>query len=183
VFGSNALGMERRGVALLMNFPVERWRILVAKNLAAMVLRTPGLLVLVAGCLLLGSPAYLPAALTAAAATMLIAAGADNYVSILFPLAAPDPARNPYGGGAAGSRGLGAVVLNALLFALTLMVAGPFVFLCWLPLLLDAPPLWLLTLPLAAVGAGAVYALLVGGAERLLRRREPELLERILTDE
>jgi hypothetical protein len=183
VFGSNALGMERRGVALLMNFPVERWRILVAKNLAAMALRTPGLLVLVAGCLLLGSPAYLPAALTAAAATMLIAAGADNYVSILFPLAAPDPARNPYGGGAAGSRGLGAVVLNALLFALTLMVAGPFVFLCWLPLLLDAPPLWLLTLPLAAVGAGAVYAMLVGGAERLLRRREPELLERILTEE
>ena len=72
---------------------------------------------------------------------------------------------------------------NALLFALTLMVAGPFVFLCWLPLLLDAPPLWLLTLPLAAVGAGAVYAMLVGGAERLLRRREPELLERILTEE
>jgi ABC-2 type transport system permease protein len=182
VFGSNTFGQERRGVALLMNFPVERWRILVAKNLAAMALRGPGLLVLVAACLMLGSPAYLPAVLTAAAATMLIAAGADNYVSILFPLAAPDPARNPYGGGSAGGRGLGAVVLNALLFALTLTVAAPFVFLCWLPLLLEAPLLWLLALPLALVGAGAVYALLVGGAERLLRRREPELLERILAE-
>jgi hypothetical protein len=161
---------------------VERWRILVAKNLAAMALRGPGLMVLVGGCLLVGALAYLPAALAAALATMLVAAGADNYVSILFPVAAPDPARNPYGGGAAGSRGLGAALLNALLFAVTLLVAAPFVFLCWLPLLLEAPVLWVLTLPVAVLGAAAVYALLVGGAERLLRRREPELLERILAE-
>jgi ABC-2 type transport system permease protein len=182
VFGSNAFGMERRGVALLMNFPVERWRILFAKNLAAMVLRGPGLLVLVTGCVLLASVAYLPAALAAALATMLVAAGADNYVSILFPLAAPDPARNPYGGGAAGGRGLGAALLNAQLFAVTLLAASPFVFLCWLPLLVELPVLWLITLPLAVLGAAAVYALLLGGAEALLRRREPELLERILAE-
>jgi hypothetical protein len=42
------------------------------------------------------------------------------------------------------------------------------------------PWLWVVTLPLALAGAGAVYAMLIAGAEKLLRRREPEVLERIL---
>ena len=42
------------------------------------------------------------------------------------------------------------------------------------------PWLWAVTLPLALAGAGAVYAMLVAGAEKLLRRREPDVLERIL---
>jgi hypothetical protein len=39
---------------------------------------------------------------------------------------------------------------------------------------------WWISLPLALGGAAASYALLLGGAEALLLRREPELLERIL---
>ena len=42
------------------------------------------------------------------------------------------------------------------------------------------PWLWMVTLPLALAGAAAVYAMLVAGAEKLLRRREPDVLERIL---
>ena len=56
------------------------------------------------------------------------------------------------------------------------------VFLAWLPALLGATGLWLVTLPLAACGAVGLYALLVGGAEGLLRRREPDLLARVLGD-
>lgn len=181
-FGANAFGTERRGVGLLLSFPVQRWRILVAKNLAALTLRLPGLLVVLGAALFLSPPLYLPAALTVALATMVIAAGADNYVSVLFPVAAPEAGKNPYGGGAAGGRGLGGALLGALLLGLTLLVASPFVFLCWLPVLLDTPALWLLTLPLALGGAVAAYALMVAGAERLLLAREPDLLERILTD-
>ena len=40
--------------------------------------------------------------------------------------------------------------------------------------------LWVFTLPLALAGAAAVYAMLIAGAEKLLLRREPEVLERIL---
>jgi ABC-2 type transport system permease protein len=181
-FGANAFGTERRGVGLLMSFPVERWRILVAKNLAALVLRLPGLLVVLGAALYLAPPLYVPAAVAVALSTMVIAAGADNYVSVLFPVAAPEAGKNPYGGGVAGGRGLGAALMGALLLALTLVAASPFVFLCWLPVLLDAPALWLLTLPLALGGAVAVYALMVAGAERLLLSREPELLESILTE-
>ena len=82
----------------------------------------------------------------------------------------------------AGGRGLGAALLGALLLGVTILAASPFIFLCWLPVLLEVPLLWLLTLPLALGGAVAVYALMVAGAERLLLKREPELLEQILTE-
>jgi hypothetical protein len=59
-------------------------------------------------------------------------------------------------------------------------VASPFVFLAWLPMLLERPFLWLFSLPLALAGAAAVYAMLVAGAARLLERREPDLLQRVL---
>ena len=69
------------------------------------------------------------------------------------------------------------------LMAAALVVSSPFVFLAWLPLLLERPWLWTATLPLALAGAGAVYAMLVSAAGGLLQRREPEVLERILGEE
>src|SRR5204863_8696567 len=73
-----------------------------------------------------------------------------------------------------------AAALGALFFAATLVVASPFVFLAWLPMLLERPWLWLSSLPLALAGAAAVYAMLVAGAARVLERREPDLLQRVL---
>lgn len=179
-FGANAFGFERRGISLLMSFPVERWRILVAKNLAAIVLRFPGVVMVLVAGLFLADAAYLLPAATIALVTLLLSAGVDNYMSILFPITVPEPGKNPYGGAVAGGRGLGAAVLGALLLTAALVVASPFVFLAWLPLLLGTRWLWAASLPLALVGAVAVYAMLVAGAERVLTRREPELLERIL---
>jgi hypothetical protein len=71
-------------------------------------------------------------------------------------------------------------MLGALMLMLVVVLCAPFAFLVWLPVLMDAPALWLATLPLAVLGALAFYAMLVLGAERLLIGREPELLERIL---
>jgi hypothetical protein len=181
-FGSNAFGLERRGISLLLGFPVERWRILVGKNLAALLFRLPGILALLVVGAFVAPVVYLPAALTIALVTFSVCVAMDNYVSVLFPVPVPAPGANPYGGAAAGGRGLGVAALGALLLMVSLLVSSPFVFLAWLPLLLGTPELWLLTLPLALAGGGAVYAMLVGGAARLLSRREPELLERILWD-
>ena len=178
-FGSNALGFERRGLGLLMLFPIPRWRVLVGKNLAALLLRLPGLLTL-ALALLLAAPLMLaPAALTVAVATFLIAAGVDNFFSILFPIAAPAPGKNPYAQ-SSGGRGLGTALLSGTFLLGALALSAPFALLAWLPLLLDSPRLWLLALPLSLAGAVAVYAMLVGGAARLLERREPDVLERVL---
>jgi ABC-2 type transport system permease protein len=178
-FGANAFALERRGVALLLGFPLERWRILVAKNLSAIVFRLPGLLVLVFAGAVLAPPRLLPAAVTIALVLLVLASGVDNYASILLPMPAPEPGRSSRPG---ASRGFGGALLSmALLFA-SLLVASPFVFLCWLPLLLGQPLLWAATLPLALAGALAVYAMLVAGAAGVLSRREPELLERILVE-
>lgn len=62
------------------------------------------------------------------------------------------------------------------------LVAAPFVFLAWLPLLLEVPALQWLALPLALAGAAATYALLLAGAARLLTRREPDFVARIRGD-
>jgi ABC-2 type transport system permease protein len=179
-FGANVFGLERRGIGLLLSFPAERWRILVAKNLAAAGLRLPGMLTMLAAGVFLVPLAFLPAALTIAVVTWLSACGLDNYMSILFPVAAPAPGQSPQSGSASGARGLGFGLMGAALLAAALALAAPFVFLASLPLLLERPGLWLGTLPLAAAGSVAVYSMLVCGAERLLLKREPELLERIL---
>jgi ABC-2 type transport system permease protein len=176
-FGGNAFGLERRGIALLMGLPVDRWRLLAAKNAGALILRLPGILVLAAAALF-AAPALLPAALTAALCAAMLAAGVDNYFSILFPVSIPEPGKSLGSGG--GRRGFAAAATGALMFLGSLMLAAPFVFLAWLPALLGQPALWLVSLPLAVAGALAVYGMLVAGAAGLLRRREPEVLERIL---
>jgi ABC-2 type transport system permease protein len=177
-FGGNAFGLERRGIALLMGLPVERWRVLVAKNAGALLLRLPGLLMLAVAALVL-APVYAPAALAAALCAAIVAAGVDNFFSIYFPAAVPEPGKTMSAG--PGRRGFAAAALGALMLSGALLLAAPFVFLAWLPVLLEALALWWLTLPLALAGAVAVYALLVERAAGLLSRREPELLERMLS--
>jgi ABC-2 type transport system permease protein len=179
-FGSNAFGLERRGLALLLGFPVERLWVLLGKNLAAMLYRIPAVAVLLVAGSLLAPLDHLPAAATIALSTLMIAAGVDNYLSILFPAAVPAPGRSPYEGRASGGRGLGAFALTAALIPVVLLLAAPFAFLAWLPLLLELPVLWLGSLPLALAGSAAVYAMLAAGSARLLESREPELLERVL---
>lgn len=181
-FGANAFAMERRGLALLLGFPLERWRVLVAKNAAALTLRLPGLVLVLAAGLLLAPAALVPAAVTIVLCGWLVGAGMDNYASILLPVPVAGPGANPYGGAAAGSRGLGTAALSALLLLAVLLVASPFVFLAWLPQLLGQRWLWAATLPLALAGAAGAYALLVAGAASLLARREPELLEVVLSE-
>lgn len=180
-FGTNAFGLERRAIALLMGFPVERWRILVGKNLGALIFRLPGLLILAVAALLLERPDLLLPALAIAVSGLVISAGMDNFMAILFPIPHPAPGRNPYSTRGSG-RGLGAMAMSFVFLAATMAVAGPFLFLVWLPQLLGRPWLSLFTLPLAVAGAGAAYAMLVAGAARLLERRETDLMERILTE-
>ena len=181
-FGSNALGMERRGIALLLLFPVERWQVLVGKNIAALAFRLPSLLTLALATVFLAPLTYVPAAATIAVLTLMLSAGVDNFMSILFPVAVPGAAANPYGRAAARGRGLGAVALSLMLLLVALVLSSPFAFLAWLPALLGRPELWVLTLPLGFAGAGCVYAMLVAAAARLMEKREPEILERMLVE-
>jgi hypothetical protein len=177
--GGNTFGLERRGVMLLLGFPTPRVRILFAKNVTALIFRLPGLLVLTIGGVMIAPLAYFPAFITITLVTLATSLGVDNFVSILFPIPAPGPRNNPYAR-TSGGRGLGFAVLTLALAGGALLLASPFIFLAWLPHMLGLRSLWWASLPLAVVGSGAVYGLLVGGAAHMLARREPELLERML---
>jgi hypothetical protein len=137
-------------------------------------------MVAVAGVLMAPLSAV-PSVLVALAVMLLVAAGADNFLSILFPVPVPAPGQSPHAG-ASGGRGLAAVAISSLFLSGAFALAAPFIFLAWLPGLLERPSLSLVALPLALAGAGAVYAMLVAGAARLFESREPELLERILVE-
>jgi ABC-2 type transport system permease protein len=180
--GSSSFALEGRGLGLLLSFPIARWQILAAKNLGAISLRLPSLLLLATVALFVASWSIVPAVLVVTLSGMLIACAADNFMSILFPIALPAAGRNPHGP-ASGSRGLGAAAFAALLMFAALAVSAPFAFLAWLPMLLRQPALWWISLPLALAGALAVYAMLLAGAERLLLRREPDLVARMLAEE
>jgi ABC-2 type transport system permease protein len=178
-FGTNAFGLERRGVSLLLSFPIARWKILLAKNVGALLLRAPSVVVMLAAGLSVAPARFLPAAAVLALVTLTMSAGMDNFLSVLFPTPVPPPGGNPYGA-MSGSRGFGAAMVGAALLGVVLLLCAPFAVLVWLPVLMGTPSLWTLTLPLALLGAAAVYTMLILGAERLLLSREPELLERIL---
>jgi len=178
-YGANALALERRGLLLLAGFPLPRWQIFVAKNLGAILLRLPGLLLLVAASLLAAPPLLAPAVGVACLVTMLLCCGADNFIAILFPVPVAPAGGAPHPG---GGRGLGAAALATLLMFAALAISAPFVFLAWLPWLLGRPWLAMVTLPVGLSGALAVYGMLVAGAAGLFSSREPEFLEAALVE-
>jgi ABC-2 type transport system permease protein len=178
VLGANVFGSERQGVALLLGFPVDRTAILVAKNLAVMVLRLPALLLVALATLLVAGPALLPAAVAIVLATQLVAAALDNFVSVLAPTPLPGAGRDP-GAPVSGVRGLGAAAIAFASMAGALLLSAPFAFLAWLPHLLAMPWLWLVSLPLCVGGAAGVYFMLASGAARVLAGREPEIVARV----
>ena len=178
VLGSNAFALEGRGLGLLFGFPVDRFQVLLGKNLGVILLRTPALVAVSAATLFIAGPAYVPAVAVVVLLTQALAAAADNCVSILFPLPVASAGRDP-NAPASGTRGLGAGVVAFAAILLTLLASAPFAFLAWLPHLLDEAWLWALTLPLALAGAAAVYFMITSGAARLLERREPELVARV----
>ena len=161
---------------------MERLRILVGKNFALIVLRSPAFVALAAATLLTVGPAFVPAVLTVALLTQLLASAADNYLSILSPVPVPAAGRDP-GAPTAGTRGIGAAALGLAATVATLAVSAPFAFLAWLPHLLGARGLFWLTLPLALLGAAGLYFVLTAGAARMLERREPELVARAAGEE
>lgn len=173
--GSNALALEREGLALLLGFPAERLLLLVGKNLAVVVMRSPALAAVALAALVIAGPLAAAAAATIVLLTLLLASAADSYLGILLPFPMPAAGRDP-AAPISGTRGLGAAAVGLVAVAATLLVSAPFAFLAWLPHLLGEPWLYPLALPLALAGGGAVYFMAASGAARLLSRREPELL-------
>ena len=143
------------------------------------VLRLPALVAVSLATLVIAGPVFVPAVATVVLLTQVLAAAADNYLSILFPVPVAAAGRDP-NAPVSGTRGLGAAAIVILVAMLaTLVVSAPFVFLAWLP----AAPRRALALGAHPAprprGAAAVHFMATSGAARLLERREPELVARM----
>ena len=177
--GANAFALEREGLGLALRLSGRPCsRILVGKNLGVIVLRLPALLAVSLATLAVAGPTFVPAVTAVVLLTQVLAAAADNYLSILAPFPVAAAGRDP-GSAASGTRGLGAAMLTLVATLVALLASLPFVFLAWLPELLGERWLFGLTLPLALGGALAVHFMATSGAARLLLRREPELVARM----
>jgi ABC-2 type transport system permease protein len=176
--GANAFALERQGLGLLFGSPADRFSILVGKNLGVLALRLPALLSVALATLVIAGPGLVPAVSAVVLVTQVLAAAADNYLSILFPVPVAAAGRDP-SAPSSGARGLGAAMIAFGAMLATLAVAAPFVFLAWLPQLLGEPRLFALALPLALAGCASVYFMATAGAARLLERREPDLVARM----
>lgn len=180
--GSNAFALERRGLVLLLGFPVDRFSVFVAKNTSALLLRAPSVVMIATATAFMVGPRFVPAVVAVLWLTQLLATAGDNFLALLLPVPVAAPGRNPHAH-SSGMRGLAAALITTLAMAAVLALSFPFAFLAWLPHLLADHRLWILTLPLALSGALAVYVMLTAGAAALLARREPDLLARVLGEE
>jgi ABC-2 type transport system permease protein len=82
--GGNAFALERRGLLLLLSFPVDRFAVLVGKNLAAMALRLPSLLALAVVAAVIAPGGLLLPLLAIAVITLMMGAAALLSALLMF---------------------------------------------------------------------------------------------------
>ena len=122
--GSNAFALERQGLGLLFGFPADRLSILVGKNLGVIALRLPALIAVSLATLVVAGPGFVPAIAAVVLLTQVLAAAADNYLSILFPFPVAAAGRDP-GAPVSGTRGLGAAAMTLARHARDARRLGP----------------------------------------------------------
>lgn len=179
--GGNAFLAIGRGVALILGTPVSRASILVAGDVSGFFFRVPPLLAIVAVTAWRGGSALAWSMVTLVLALIPIGMGVQHFVSILRPFALPRDRFNPYAqriDARQSSNGF----LSLVATLATVLIASPFLSLLWLSSRIadGAWEPWLVAL--ACLGALATYAVLIALAERLLERRELQVLEVLLDD-
>ena len=179
--GGNAFLVIGRGVALILGTPAPRWSLLAASDVSSLLFRLPPLLAIIA---VMGWRAGADAAFGMAAVVLALiptSMGVQHFVSILRPFALPHDRLNPFAqrvDARQGSNGL----LSLFATLATALIASPFLFLVWLGPRFADGAYSMPMLVLAGLGSFATYAVLIAIAERLLVKRELQVLEVLLDD-
>lgn len=181
VVGGNAFLSTGRGVALILGTHVSRAWILVAADVSGFLFRLPPLAAII------GVAAWRSGSESALSLIGLIVAlvpigmGVQHFVSILRPFALPRDRLNPYAQ-RVDARQSGSGVVSLIATAATGLIASPFLVLQWLSSRVAEGAYEPFLLVLSGLGALATYAVLIALAERLLERRELQVLEVLLDD-
>jgi ABC-2 type transport system permease protein len=171
----NALGLERQGLQMLFLFPVRPLDVFVGKNLTVGTVTFSAQVVL---ALILaavsGGWVYVPMALAAGLAAILVLMACGNVSSVLLPFRVREMRAGQ--NSTSSENGFLRAVLSSVVLGLTAVLLAPVVLALLIPLVL-AEPTWLVgTLP-AAVAYGVAFHQIVTRliAPRLLARA-PEIL-------
>jgi len=178
MLSANAFGFEGDAASTLFLFPAPRRAIVAGKNLALwtvlMAVYAPAL-ILLAG---LGRQwAALPLALVFAGGALALSLGVGNLLSIYAPYRLPSKLRNPIGTHA--GPGCAGLVLSAAGFLVSAVLALPLAAALVLPMMFDAWPWYVITIPAGLGYAWVVYRALLGLAAQRLQAREPEIIEAV----
>jgi hypothetical protein len=179
--GGNAFLMIGRGVALILGTPVSRASVLMASDAAAFIFRAPPILAIIAVVAWRSGPFEALSLAALALALIPVSTGVQHFVSILRPFSLPRDRLNPFAQ-RVDSRQSGHGLLSLVATLATLVIASPFILLHWLSSRVAEGAYAPLLVGLGCLGAFAVYAVLIALAERLLVKRELQVLEVLLDD-
>lgn len=175
----NAFAVERGGLRLVFNGPVDPLVYLVGKNLGMWLLlgSVHFLVVLVSGVSAKLSPATMFGFWVAGQASVVVLLGIGNLGSVMAPIPLPEQ-----GAGARASAGFGRVfrvmLVNSLGMSLGAFASGTaWVLLLGVPAYLGPGRLSLFLVSLGLAWLGGVYCLCTWLGAGLLRRRQEEMLE------
>jgi ABC-2 type transport system permease protein len=175
-FALNALGMERQGLQTLFLFPVRPLDVFYGKNLFvgafAMAL---GAVLTVIKAWLTGGWEYIPVALAAALAAVLVMLGCGNITSVLSPFRWRQMRMGETSTLATENGCLRSIVSMVALFVTAILVI-PTIAAVALPLFLNHPEYMLITLPASIVYAAFFYQVATRSIAPVMLRRAPEIL-------
>jgi hypothetical protein len=173
----NLFSLDDRGVAALFATPAARWKILLGKDLAALLLFAPiNAGFCIAALLFLGAPDHIPFAAALGAASVAAALAVGNFASAVMPYPLLARRRTALGSEARLPGGCLGFLPRLLLLPAALLLSSPVAFIVGLPLVLQGAWTYALSLPVAAVFSIALIAASLPAAARLVERREERLI-------
>lgn len=175
-FALNALGMERQGLQTLFLFPVRPLDVFYGKNLFvgafAMAL---GAVLTVIKAWLTGGWEFIPIALAAALAAVLVMLGCGNITSVLSPFRWRQM-RMGETSTLATENGCLRSIVSLVAMCVTAILIIPTIAAVALPLFLNHPEYMLVTLPASIVYAAFFYQVATRSIAPVMLRRAPEIL-------
>ena len=175
-FALNALGIERQGLQTLFLFPVRPLDVFYGKNLFvgafAMAL---GAVLTIIKAWLTGGWVYVPVALAAALAAVLVMLGCGNITSVLSPFRWRQM-RMGETSTLATENGCLRSIVSLVAMLVTAILVIPTIAAVALPLFLNHPEYMLVTLPASIVYAAFFYQVATRSIAPVMLRRAPEIL-------
>lgn len=176
VFAQNALGIERQGLQSLLLLPVRPLDVLLGKNLFAGLFAFGFAVVLtLIRAAMTGGWLYVPVALAAGAAAVLVMLGCGNVTSVLAPMRWRTMRMGDTSSYSSENGCLRSIISMASM-AVSGLLLLPVAVAVGLPLIAQHPEWLALTMPLAVIYGVMLHQLATRAIAPVLLRRAPEIL-------